>query len=153
MRVLVSKLEEQSKQNAYLSAKIDDLSQKDFCFDNSTTRSIGELKNALNEVRIPKEVRVTKGVEFSDITSKVILWFFLISLPIVGISLYVGINGVTIDRTVKSYSNTVKIDGDVYSQPQVKWLLRYYSDMKKKNPKTHNAFWDKNTYPKYEEQK
>lgn len=136
---LVSRLKEQTAINAQLSAKIDDFKAFRLNLDESSILKITELKNALNSVNLPSEIKLTKSVQFSDMTKTVLVWFFAVSLLIVGGSLF--------------YAHHASAEASKITAPselqdaRVDWLLDYVDDMKLKNPKSHDAYVAKHPFP------
>jgi CRISPR/Cas system CMR subunit Cmr6 (Cas7 group RAMP superfamily) len=137
---LVSRLKEQQSANAILNTKIDHLTAHKFVLDESSTQKIIELKNALNSVSIPSEIKLTKTVQFSDMTKTVLIWFFCLSVPVVvGSFLYA--------THVRSEASKI-IEPNEVREAQEQWLYDYAAEMKKRNPKSHSAYLDAHPFPK-----
>ncbi len=138
-------MEEQKDISTRLAAKLDEMSTQTFTFDENTLNQISGLKSALFEVSIPEEVRMKKEVAFSDITRRVLLWFFLLALPIVGISLYIGITGY--QHQIRLEHQPIETNEGEFSQEQVEWMWKYMRTMREKNPNTHNKHVTDNPFP------
>ena len=134
---LASSLDKQRKQNADLSAKISDLSQKDFKIDKYSIGEITSLKNAIKRLDIPSEVQVATDVKST------ILFYLTICIVFVAISWVVAISGITINRD----SEEMKIGDRVYSKKHIEWVIDYAYEMSQKNPKTHSKYVKTNPIP------
>ncbi len=93
--------------------------------------AINELKTAINTLEIPEEIKVKQENEitFSNITKKVLVYFFVLSLAVMSFSLYVGIRGLS------DFIDQEKIDQEKVEEYHN--LKLYFLEMKKTYPKSH----------------
>jgi len=141
----MEQLEDTRKAIEELNGKLEDLGSRKATFEGEISAKLTIIEGALK--RIPDQpVKQERTLSFSDITRKVLLWFFLISVPVTGISIYVGIDGYMHKQQAEQES-IITTKGRV-SKDQLEWLIDYYEYMKDKNPSTDGTYQEKHPFPK-----